>query len=104
MMQTKHEIIEKLKPILVRYSIKQAGVFGSFARGDYTSKSDVDLVIALDHDSNSALAETYYGFWDDAETALGLTVDLISLQSLAESTKKRFKQRVYNDLEWFYEV
>ena len=101
-MQTKNDIFAILKPLLSKYKIKQAAVFGSYARGDYTPDSDIDLIIMLDY--NYPLTETLYGFWDDAEAALGLTIDLLSFNSLNESTKEKFKQNVFDEMEWFYEA
>ena len=101
-MQTKNDICEKLKPILGKYRIKQAAIFGSYARGDFTPDSDVDIVIDMDY--VYPLADTLYGFWDDAEAVLGVPVDLLSYRSLAESTKQKFKQNVLNEMEWFYEA
>ncbi len=34
-------------PILKRNTVAKAGIFGSFARGDYTAKSDLDLLVAF---------------------------------------------------------
>ena len=101
-LKTKTDLFEALKPILVKYNIKQAAVFGSFARGDFTADSDVDIVVDMDY--SLPLADNYYGFWDEAETVLGMSIDLLSLRSLHESTKHRFKQIVLNELEWFYEA
>ena len=101
-MQTKNDIFETLTPILNKYNIKQAAVFGSYARGDFTPDSDIDIVVELNYDY--PLTEALYGFWDDAEKALGLTVDLLSFKSLNESTKHKFKQNVLREMEWFYEA
>ena len=101
-MRTKTDLFEALIPILVKYNVKQAAVFGSFARGDFAADSDVDIIIVLDY--SRPLADAFYGFWDEAESVLGLSVDLLTLRSLQESTKQRFKQNVIDELEWFYEV
>ena len=101
-MKSKSDLFEALKPVLAKYKVKQAAVFGSFARGDFTVDSDVDIVIELDY--SCPLADAFYGFWDDAESALGLSIDLLSLRSLQESTKHRFRQGVLEELEWFYEA
>lgn len=41
--------LEKIKkvvlPILKKYKIKKAGLFGSYSRGEETKKSDIDLLI-----------------------------------------------------------
>ena len=45
----KKKDIEKLEkkiiPILKRHDIVKAGIFGSFARGEATRKSDIDILI-----------------------------------------------------------
>ena len=38
-------ISEKLLPIFKRYNIQKAIVFGSFARGEATRRSDLDLIL-----------------------------------------------------------
>ena len=101
-MQSKDNIIQTLRSVLANHKIKQAAIFGSYARGDFTPDSDIDIVIELDY--NHPLTETLYGFWDDAEAALGRPVDVLSFRSLTESTKQRFKQNVLNEMEWFYEA
>lgn len=35
----------KIVPILIRQGVIKAAVFGSFARGDATKKSDIDILI-----------------------------------------------------------
>jgi len=32
-------------PILKKNNVTKAGIFGSYARGDYTKKSDIDILI-----------------------------------------------------------
>ena len=34
-----------IPPVLKRYFIRRAAIFGSFAKGNYTSNSDIDLLI-----------------------------------------------------------
>src|SRR5208283_3182195 len=43
------EVIEKNKPKLAAsYGIRSIGVFGSFARGEQGSRSDVDILVEFD--------------------------------------------------------
>jgi len=35
----------KALPILKKYGVTKAGIFGSYARGDYKSNSDIDILI-----------------------------------------------------------
>ena len=44
------EIREKAVPILEDYGVERAAVFGSYARGEETEDSDVDLLVRIDDD------------------------------------------------------
>ena len=39
------EIKKKIIPILRKYKIKKAGIFGSYVRGEQKNKSDIDILI-----------------------------------------------------------
>jgi uncharacterized protein len=54
-------------------------VFGSVARGDERSESDVDLLV--DFDAGRSLLDLT-GLWLDLESALGCKVDVISSRGL----------------------
>lgn len=41
------DIKKNIAPIFKEYGIKRAELFGSFSRGDETSKSDVDILVSL---------------------------------------------------------
>lgn len=43
--RVKH-IAERIVPVLKRYGIRKAGIFGSVVRGEETERSDIDLVVA----------------------------------------------------------
>jgi predicted nucleotidyltransferase len=48
---TKTQILRTLKKhdeVLKRYSVKRIGLFGSYARGDQTAKSDIDFLVEFD--------------------------------------------------------
>ncbi len=51
-MTTKNDILAKLreiKPILYRnYSVTEIGLFGSFAEGDFSEESDIDILVELE--------------------------------------------------------
>jgi len=49
------ELRARLTPILKRYQITQAIVFGSFARGDVSPHSDIDLIL---------IQQTQQRFWE----------------------------------------
>lgn len=66
-------IIEVMKP----YNPKKIGIFGSFARGENTEKSDLDILCEFDFKTKF----TYFDRFDlieNLEKALNMKVDLIS--------------------------
>ena len=70
------EYIKKtIVPILKRYNIKKAEVFGSYASGNYTSDSDLDLLI-MPHENMSLL--DFSRLKIELEETLNLKVDLVS--------------------------
>ena len=45
MTPTVASLADQMRPILTRYGVLRAGVFGSYARGDETAESDLDLLV-----------------------------------------------------------
>lgn len=41
------KIKKQIVPILKKHGVKKAGIFGSFARGEQTKRSDVDILVKL---------------------------------------------------------
>lgn len=75
----------------------KAWLFGSFARGEQTNDSDVDILIDLDRDKNVGWG--FFGMYEDLKELLGRDVDLVTTQSLASFAK----QSVDNDKKLIYE-
>src|SRR3989338_1818323 len=48
MNQTLKELKEEIVPILQKNGVTKAGIFGSYARGEEKSNSDVDILIELE--------------------------------------------------------
>jgi len=63
------ELKAKLMPVFRRYNVTKAGIFGSYARGEQSKKSDVDILIEI-------------GDWADL-------IDLARLKIALEKTLKR---------------
>ena len=89
------EIRSIVAPLAAQYGAKRVYLFGSYARGDMTEHSDVDLRIDKGKIQGLALA----GLLIDLEDALGLPVDLISTTSL----DKRFLSTISKDEVLLYE-
>ena len=74
MIYTINQIREKTIPIAQKYGISNMRLFGSYARGDATETSDVDLHI--DRGNLTGLF-SYYSMVEELENALGCHVDLV---------------------------
>lgn len=77
------ELLEKHREAIIglcrRFGVRRLEVFGSAASGSFHSKSsDVDFFYELDHESESGLADRYFGFRESLEVLLGVSVDLVS--------------------------
>ena len=80
----------KTQPVL------KAWLFGSFARGEETPRSDVDILVLLDHSEPIGLQ--FFGMWNDLERLLDRKVDLVEegyLLPFAEESANRDKQLIY---------
>lgn len=75
MIYTVEEIKTKTIPIAEAYGVTSMSLFGSYARGDATEDSDVDILIER---GNIQDLFEYVGFINDLEDALGCHVDVVS--------------------------
>ena len=85
----------KTQPVL------KAWLFGSFARGEETPDSDVDILVAFDHSKPIGLF-AYARMWRELEEQLGRNVDLVEDGTLRPSAvlnsnkeKKVIYERAY---------
>ena len=81
---TLSEIRRKASPILERYEVQYAGVFGSVARSEDTPESDVDVLVDL---KQPVSLLKFFALNDELETALGCRVDLVTRNSLNPHVK-----------------
>lgn len=77
-MLTIPRIKEIITPICQKYGIKAAYLFGSYARGEATEKSDVDLRIERGKNSRLRGMISVSGFRLDLVDALKKDVDLLT--------------------------
>ena len=66
--------------------VVRAWLFGSFARGEETPLSDVDILVVLDRSQPIGLK--FYGMWTDLEQLLDRSVDLVTDGSLADFARE----------------
>lgn len=76
---TLEDIKLRLFPIFEKYHVRQAFLFGSYARGEATPESDVDIRIDC---ADNPLLKTLFritGFRQQLDAALGKEVDLLTM-------------------------
>jgi len=86
----------KITPILKKYGVIRAGVFGSFARGEATKNSDIDFLMKFP--KGTSLFDVG-GVIVDLEKELGREIDIASEGYL----KERIIPYVERDLVNIYE-
>ena len=76
--------------------VVKAWLFGSFARGEQTPESDVDILVVLDENENVGFK--FFGMYEDLRELLGRNVDLVtdgSLAPFARQSVEKDKKLVY---------
>src|SRR2546428_299464 len=76
----------RLQSAARRHGVRELRVFGTIARGEVTSASDVDLLVELD--AGRTLLDLI-GFQQEAEEILGLEVDVAAPRLLKERVRSR---------------
>lgn len=92
---TLEELKYKTKPVFDKYRIKYAGVFGSFARSEEKTDSDVDIMI--DYQRPFSLLDLI-GLENDLKDLLHKKVDVVT----ENGASKYMKPRMLKDLKVFY--
>ena len=67
------DIKKKILPILKKYGVKKAGVFGSIVRGEAKEDSDIDILVEIE---NKISLLDFIGLKLELEEALRRKVDL----------------------------
>lgn len=93
---TIQELSDLIIPIAKKYHLAAVYVFGSYARNEATAESDVDLLIDREDSTVSSLFDMG-GLYNDCVTALNKEVDIITVQTLEQtSTKDRSPYLIEN--------
>lgn len=82
-MKNLEDIKKKIRPILKKYGIKKAGIFGSTARSE-TEVHDLDLLVKID--KKISLLD-FIGIQQELEDELGMKVDLVEYEAIKPALK-----------------
>lgn len=95
------EIQNIVAPIAQRHGVQRVYLFGSYARGDATPSSDIDLCI----DAPSLRGLFALGaLYADFEEALGKGLDLVTANTLGKETNADFSENLRKDQVLIYEL
>ena len=86
------QIKERIKPIMKKHGINNVYLFGSYARGEANSNSDVDIY--CDKGDVDSLLKAV-AFDDELEEALGKKVDVVTIGSRMH---EYFRQQLEEDM------
>ncbi len=95
-LMTIQDVKNKSIPIFQQYGISYAGIFGSFARGEETNKSDIDFIVKLGKPMGMF---KYMKFIDKLESSLKRKVDIVTEGSI----NKYIKPHIISDIKTIYE-
>lgn len=74
------EIKTRITPIAEKYNLSTVYIFGSYARGEATEDSDVDLLI----DASNVHGIEIGGVYEDLQLALNKSIDMITTRTLTQ--------------------
>jgi predicted nucleotidyltransferase len=103
MIYTLEEIAERIRPVAEKYKLPKVWIFGSYARGEATDESDVDILV--DVEGSIAQGWKYGGLFGDFQRILHKDVDMICVDDLIteDETNFDFIKNVRNNLRSVYE-
>jgi predicted nucleotidyltransferase len=85
------EIKRRFEKIADKYEIEEAYLFGSYARGDATSKSDVDIFI---REGKIRTLLQLCGFRLDVQDALNKNIDVVVEDSANAGLERNIKKEL----------
>lgn len=93
------DISTAVSRVLARYDVREAYLFGSFARGEQAPDSDIDLRLVC---GNTMTFGTLYELSLELEKELGRKVDIVT--SPPEHMRPAFRKSIKLDEVRIYEV
>ena len=90
-----------LAEVCRKWGIKSVALFGSVLRDDFTSESDIDLLLEYFPDSRISLFD--YGYMnEDFQRVFGREVDLVQAEGLRTSRNYIRRENIFSSARQFY--
>ncbi len=96
MTDTLQTLVEKARPVFEKYHFRKVGIFGSRARGDYRSDSDIDFLVASQSSTDMFSNEKARS---ELEAIFGVSVDVVPDTMVVA----RMRPQILKDLKIIYE-
>ena len=101
MKQTKTLNLERITAILKehkkqlkeKYGVKDLGIFGSYVRGEYKGRSDLDILVEFEDDAEIGLLK-FVNMENYLSELLGVKVDLVEKSALKPRIGKHILEEV----------
>jgi predicted nucleotidyltransferase len=85
--------LQEIKPVLTeKFHVSSIGYFGSYAKGQQTDNSDLDLVVEF----SQPIGWGFFTLEGFLEQSLGLNIDLVTRNGL----KDRIKESILNQVKY----
>jgi predicted nucleotidyltransferase len=101
------DIKNAILPIAQKYHLKAVYIFGSYARGDATTTSDIDILVDTEGTEIRSLFDLG-GLYSDLEDALRKPIDLVTVHSIMQPAHRKsdilFKKNVWEEKVSVYEA
>jgi len=81
--------------------ILRIGVFGSYARNEESTASDLDILLDYD-DSSDNFIDDLGSFMEDMEHQVKTEIGYVTMEGLRNSTNETVKRDILNDVQWIY--
>jgi hypothetical protein len=98
-----NQIIQAISSATKYPYIVRVGVFGSYARGEATPSSDLDILVEYDNRSDEYL-DNLGGFMEDMERQIKTDISYVTFDGLKKSKNEKLKREILNDVQWIYSV
>ena len=76
------ELKKTLTPVFEKYGVKSAILFGSYAKGSATTRSDVDLLV-----DSGLRGMAFFGLLESVATTLDVPVDMIDVTQIEKNSE-----------------
>lgn len=93
MLFTLKEIQKRVKPVAEKYEIPVIYIFGSYARNEATTESDIDFLV-----ETKGMPETHYWvlygeFFEELKEAVSHEIDLVEMEVLSEPNATDYQKQ-----------